>query len=61
MSRDPTRSFMGRGVIELPMEEVACFIKNIVHREQWDKHLVVGGAIHSVYEIYFQHNFCTEY
>lgn len=40
---------MGRGVIELPMEEVVDFIKNIVHREQWDKHLLVGGAINSIY------------
>ncbi|CAI8054740.1 START domain-containing protein 10 [Geodia barretti] len=32
--------FMGRGVIELPLEEVSLFIADISHREQWDKHLV---------------------
>ena len=37
---------MGRGVIELPLEEVALFIGDISHREQWDRNLVVGVAFH---------------
>ena len=37
---------MGRGVIELPLEEVALFIGDISHREQWDRNLVVGVALH---------------
>jgi hypothetical protein len=36
----PLCAFMGRGVIELPLEEVSLFIADISHREQWDKHLV---------------------
>ena len=36
---------MGRGIIELPMEDVVLFIKNVAHREQWDKHLLVGVVI----------------
>lgn len=37
---------MGRGVIELPLEEVAQFIGDISHREQWDRNLVVGMALY---------------
>ena len=42
-----TPRFMGRGVIELPIEEVTFYLRNITHREQWDKHLVVGGALNN--------------
>ena len=38
----PHCRFMGRGVIELPLEEMSLFIADISHREQWDKHLVVS-------------------
>ena len=34
-------SFMGRGVIDAPIDEVAAYIKNFEFRKDWDKNLQV--------------------
>ena len=39
----PIHSFMGRGVIDLPVEQVAQFVGNLQTRKLWDRTLVVRG------------------
>ncbi len=38
-------SFMGRGIVEAPMGEVAQFIKRIESTFTWDKFVVVSPAL----------------
>lgn len=44
---------MGRGIIEVPVREVAEFIKDVQNNMSWDNFLIVGvSTYHGSTEIY---------
>ena len=38
-------SFMGRGVIDAPLSEIAAFIKNVESSLTWDRFVIVSNAV----------------
>lgn len=52
-------SFMGRGVVDLPIEQVVEFLEDHERRKEWDKYLSVSLLPVGLGLVHYTCNYCT--
>lgn len=50
---------MGRGVVDLPIEQVVAFLEDHERRKEWDKYLLVSLLPVGLGLVHYTCNYCT--